>query len=144
MGYIVGTGNELTGKRSLDLGILFGLLSSATTAIHAIVIKTSMNVCSGTLDLVYYNNLLSTICCLPVIVAAGEFPVFLRMFESLPFESTGQLTGEQLASSSELKNFLIGGFATGLVGFMINVAGFLQIKVTSPVTHMISSAVRGV
>ena len=32
----------------------------------------------------------------------------------------------------------------GIFGYLINVAGFLQIKVTSPVTHMISSALRGV
>jgi GDP-fucose transporter C1 len=35
-------------------------------------------------------------------------------------------------------------FSQGFVGFLINIAGFLQIKVTSPVTHMVSSAVRGV
>ena len=32
----------------------------------------------------------------------------------------------------------------GFVGFLINIAGFLQIKVTSPVSHMVSSAIRGV
>ena len=32
----------------------------------------------------------------------------------------------------------------GFFGFLINLAGFLQIKVTSPVTHMVSSAARGV
>ena len=31
-----------------------------------------------------------------------------------------------------------------MFGFLICIAGFLSIKVTSPVTHMISSAVRGV
>ncbi len=34
--------------------------------------------------------------------------------------------------------------AQGIVGFLICVAGLLSIKVTSPVTHMFSSAVRSV
>lgn len=32
----------------------------------------------------------------------------------------------------------------GVFGFLICIAGFVSIKVTSPVTHMISAAVRGV
>ena len=35
-------------------------------------------------------------------------------------------------------------FIQGLFGYLINVAGFLQIKMTSPLSHMISAAVRGV
>lgn len=31
-----------------------------------------------------------------------------------------------------------------MFGFLIGIAGFLSIKVTSPVSHMISAAVRGV
>jgi GDP-fucose transporter C1 len=32
----------------------------------------------------------------------------------------------------------------GLLGFLMNIASLLSIKVTSPITHMVSSAVRGV
>lgn len=32
----------------------------------------------------------------------------------------------------------------GSVGFLMSIASLLSIKVTSPITHMISSAVRGV
>jgi GDP-fucose transporter C1 len=32
----------------------------------------------------------------------------------------------------------------GSVGFLLSIAGVLSIQVTSPITHMISSAVRGV
>jgi solute carrier family 35 (GDP-fucose transporter), member C1 len=39
---------------------------------------------------------------------------------------------------------LIRGGGQGVLGYLVNVAGFLQIKVTSPVTHMIASALRGV
>jgi GDP-fucose transporter C1 len=44
----------------------------------------------------------------------------------------------------EFTTFLYGTAITGLFGFLINLAGFLSIKVTSPVSHMISAAVRGV
>ena len=34
--------------------------------------------------------------------------------------------------------------AQGSVGFLLSIATILSIKVTSPITHMVSSAVRGV
>jgi GDP-fucose transporter C1 len=39
---------------------------------------------------------------------------------------------------------LIAGVPQGCFGFLIGVAGLLSVKVTSPVTHMTSSAARGV
>jgi len=47
-------------------------------------------------------------------------------------------------SPGSFRTFLIGIVVTGFFGFLINIAGFLQIKVTSPISHMISSAFRGV
>ena len=32
----------------------------------------------------------------------------------------------------------------GVIGFLMSIASLLSIKVTSPITHMVSSAVRGV
>jgi solute carrier family 35 (GDP-fucose transporter), member C1 len=32
----------------------------------------------------------------------------------------------------------------GVIGFLMSLASLLSIKVTSPITHMVSSAVRGV
>lgn len=32
----------------------------------------------------------------------------------------------------------------GVLGFLMSIASLLSIKVTSPITHMVSSAVRGV
>jgi len=40
--------------------------------------------------------------------------------------------------------FAWGNFVTGVFGFLISVAGILSVKVTSPVTHMFSSAARSV
>ncbi|CAG8600145.1 2869_t:CDS:2 [Diversispora eburnea] len=106
IGFIVGVSSERLTVTML--GTLFGVLSSVSTALHAIVIKKSLEVVKGnTMELVYYNNILSIFAFTPLI-------------------------------------FLFNEQTEGFFGFLINIAGFLQIKVTSPVTHMISSAFRGV
>lgn len=141
LGYFVGVLSEDAVYRlSFDSGLLFGLLSSFTTALHAIVIKRSIqHTRGGILDLVYRNNLLSLLLCIPVVILCGEVGPAYKMF-------TGQLVDTKISSSASntLHSFWIGVLVTGGVGFLINLAGFLQIKVTSPTTHMISSAVRGV
>ena len=56
------------------MGVFFGIISSITTALHAIVIKKSMEVVKGnTMDLVYLNNVWSAMALLPVLFLAGEY-----------------------------------------------------------------------
>ncbi|KAJ3102674.1 hypothetical protein HDU97_000371 [Phlyctochytrium planicorne] len=134
-------------------GVMLGVLSSVTTAGHAIVIKLNLESVKGsTLDLVYYNNLLSAILILPVVVLSGELGVLGNLIYSeitsgttvgLASDADGSLDGFDPAKKS-LQTLLLGGIITGFFGFLINVAGFFQIKVTSPLSHMISSAFRGV
>lgn len=81
------------------------------------------------MDLVYYNNLLSAVLLAPLVFLSGESTTVLEMVA---------------LGGPPLKTFITGATITGLFGFLICIAGFLSIKVTSPVTHMISSAVRGV
>jgi len=83
------------------------------------------------MDLVYYNNLMSSIFLVPVMIASGE----LGRIWATPIEGVEPLFDH---------TFWVGALVTGFFGFLINIAGTLQIAVTSPVTHMISSAVRGV
>ncbi|KDE07982.1 hypothetical protein MVLG_01687 [Microbotryum lychnidis-dioicae p1A1 Lamole] len=111
------------------IGITLGVLSSVTTSVHAIVVKRSLAIVSDTLDLAYYSNLLSALVILPFVLVSGEIWVVLDM-------ATGQSTG--------LGTFITGAAVTGLFGFLICIAGFLSIKVTSPISHMVSAAVRGV
>jgi len=114
------------------LGVTFGILSSITTALQAVVIKRSLDVVKGNaMDLAWYNNLLSSVIMIPCIFLAGEVPDVLDLFLG---------AGNEKA----LSTFIYGSAITGLFGFLICIAGFLSIKITSPVTHMISSAVRGV
>ncbi|KAG9025526.1 hypothetical protein FRB95_010075 [Tulasnella sp. JGI-2019a] len=112
------------------LGVTFGILSSATTALQAVVIKRSLDVVKGNaMDLAWYNNLLSAVVMIPCVMVAGETPDITEMF---------------FGQGKALNAFIWGSMITGVMGFLICIAGFLSIKITSPITHMISSAVRGV
>lgn len=54
----------------------------------------------------------------------------------------GEVTEFLLKSQSgqwDWSTFAWGNLVTGVVGFLISIAGILSVKVTSPVTHMFSS-----
>jgi len=73
LGFFIGV--FLDGTEVSLIGIFFGVVSSAITATHSVVIKQSLNVVNGSaLLLSWYTNLLSAIVLIPVIVFAGEAP----------------------------------------------------------------------
>ncbi|KAL8283616.1 hypothetical protein RQP46_005411 [Phenoliferia psychrophenolica] len=130
-GFLLGVSSERISASSI--GVALGVASSITTSVHAIVVKHSLPIVNGsTLDLVYYQNLLSAIVILPFVLLSGEGFVVWDM-------ALG--AGD---NKGALGTFLTGAAVTGVFGFLICIAGFLSIKVTSPVSHMISAAVRGV
>lgn len=113
------------------LGPLSGLASSFGTAVHSIMIKSSLDIFEGsTMELVWWNNVYSVIGLIPLVVLTGELSAFSALLQE--------------ANPAALTTFIQGSIITGVFGFLINIAGTLQIQVTSPVTHMVSSAVRGV
>ncbi|OZJ04403.1 hypothetical protein BZG36_02396 [Bifiguratus adelaidae] len=155
LGFFVGVNGEAYNKigSTSALGVFYGVFSSATTAFHAIVIKKSLDIVGDTMDLVYYNNLLSSFALLPILIMTGEHWTVLSMFFGSSSYDDTEVFGDESATmavaalgtdATSVRTFIIGALVTGFFGFLINIAGFLQIKVTSPVTHMISSAVRGV
>ncbi|KAL4072165.1 hypothetical protein J3A83DRAFT_4239497 [Scleroderma citrinum] len=121
------------------LGITFGIMSSAITAVHSVVIKKSLDFVHGSaMHLSWYTNLLSAVLMIPLIFLAGEGPaIFDLFFGPSPLVP---ISGELSAFST----FIWGSLITGSVGFLMSLASVLSIKVTSPITHMVSSAVRGV
>ncbi|KAI8846756.1 hypothetical protein BC829DRAFT_363340 [Chytridium lagenaria] len=144
-GFIVGSFMEKTEVHISSYGILIGVLSSVTTAAHAIIIKLNLEVVRGsTMDLVYLNNLLSAAVLAPLLVISGETK-YLRMLWQSPMGIDRMTDANPSYSSDEnrLLTLIAGGVASGLFGFLINIAGIFQIKVTSPLSHMISSAFRG-
>ncbi|KAG2347033.1 hypothetical protein BDR05DRAFT_1057087 [Suillus weaverae] len=137
LGFVVGV--FLDSVPMVLAGVGFGVASSAITAVHSVVIKKSLDVVKGSaMNLSWYTNLFSAVVMIPIIVFAGEIPAITDLFFGagvVPKE------GEQL---SDLQTFVWGSFITGALGFMMSLASLLSIKVTSPITHMVSSAVRGV
>lgn len=114
------------------LGVLFGIGSSITTSLHAIAIKKSLEYVNGSsIGLVYYNNVLSLVAMTPIVLLSGEMSFVSRKLQE----------GNELSAFNQL---LIGVAVTGVFGFLVNIAGFLQISHTSPATHMVSGAARGV
>jgi len=128
VGFMVGVSSEKMSSVSY-IGIILGVCSSVTTAGHAIVVKRSLPVVNGSaMDLAYYSNFLSAFIMAPAAVLA----------------ETGAVVTLFSEGGKTFRTFWVGGLVTGVFGFLICIAGFVSIKVTSPVTHMISAAVRGV
>jgi len=120
------------------IGVAFGVASSTITATHSVVIKQSLNVVNGsTVLLSWYTNLLSVFVLAPVILVfeSGNAMKLLYNVDELVTKP---------GAMSPLRTFVLGSLLTGAVGFMMSLASLLSIKVTSPITHMVSSAVRGV
>ncbi|KAA1474421.1 hypothetical protein DENSPDRAFT_931641 [Dentipellis sp. KUC8613] len=127
-GFFIGV--FLDGTKVSTLGVFFGVASSLTTAFHAVVIKRSLDVVGGSaLNLSWYNNLLSAVVLAPCVVLVGEGPAVMALL-------SGQGAG--------LGTLFWGSFITGGLGFLMSIASTLSIKITSPITHMVSSAIRGV
>jgi GDP-fucose transporter C1 len=134
-GFFVGV--FLDGTAVSMTGIGFGVASSLITAIHSVVIKKSMDVVGGSaIAFAWYSNLLAMFVLAPVIILAGEGPDVMQLF----FDPSPVLKD----GASPLSTFLWGTAITGIFGFLMSIAAMLSIKVTSPITHMVSSAVRGV
>ncbi|KAG1754888.1 uncharacterized protein EDB91DRAFT_1095992 [Suillus paluster] len=113
-----------------SLSLFYGFLSSLFIAFHAVLIKSSLPYChNSTIQLAYWTNLGSAIFLFPFVLLHRE----LSTFEDLIHDSNW-----------DGNMFLWGSIVTGVFGFLLCVAGLLSIKVTSPITHMFSSATRSV
>lgn len=98
------------------------------TAVHAVMIKSAQKHVEGNsiIGLAYWTNLIGVGAVAPWIIFNGEIGRLAK------------LQGEGLMV------FVVGSAVTGFFGWLLCVAGLLSIKVTSPVTHMFSSAARSV
>ena len=71
VGFFVGV--FLDGTHVSTLGIVFGVASSLMTALHAVVMKRSLDVVGGSaLHLSWYSNLLSAMVLAPCVLFVGE------------------------------------------------------------------------
>jgi GDP-fucose transporter C1 len=123
-GFIVAVSGELKQAKFSVFGLGAGVVASLINALNAQIIKRSfVNDQFSAIDLVFYNNIYSMLAVLPLALAYEGVKVF---------------------QTSDWKTFVFAAAITGVLGFLINYAGFLQIQVTSPVTHCVSCGSRGV
>ncbi|EMD41918.1 hypothetical protein CERSUDRAFT_110473 [Gelatoporia subvermispora B] len=112
------------------LSIVYGILSSFFIAVHSVLIKFSLpHAHNSTIQLAYWQNLGSAVFLAPFILFQGEYGKLVELMRN-PSWNGGV--------------FAWGSIVTGIFGFLLCVAGLLSIKVTSPITHMFSSAARSV
>jgi GDP-fucose transporter C1 len=106
------------------VALFYGSFSALMTAIHAVLVKSAHDIVgtNSVIKLAYWSNLLSALFLIPCILLNGEI---------------GSIWSEK---GRDWSFFILGSAVTGLFGFFLCMAGLLSIKVTSPITHMFSSA----
>ncbi|KII94082.1 hypothetical protein PLICRDRAFT_36320 [Plicaturopsis crispa FD-325 SS-3] len=133
IGFLLGVAPSALVPSSISpslLSLFYGFLSSLFIAFHAVLIKSSLPHCNNsTIQLAYWTNLGSAAFLAPAVFLHGE----ITIVQELSFDPAW-----------DGRMFLWGSLITGVFGFLLCVAGLLSIKVTSPITHMFSSAARSV
>ncbi|KAG9034483.1 hypothetical protein FRB95_013159 [Tulasnella sp. JGI-2019a] len=149
IGFFVGIVPKSTSSRTEApaMSLIWGVLSSLMTAVHAVLIKRSLSfVDNSAIQLAYWTNASAALILLPFVLFNGEVStVWSRMTFVEPLGSAvGSASAGEVTEAWDWHTFVAGCLITGVVGFLLCVAGVLSIKVTSPITHMFSSACRSV
>ncbi|KAJ7170958.1 hypothetical protein C8R46DRAFT_179637 [Mycena filopes] len=112
------------------LGLFCGCMSSFVLAVHAVLKKSALvHVGQSALTLSYYGNMFMSVGLIPCLIAHGELGVIRARYNNV---------------NTEWRTFVIGSLVTGVFGFLLGISHTLSIKVTSPITHMFSSAAKGI
>ncbi|KAJ7773432.1 hypothetical protein B0H16DRAFT_1512328 [Mycena metata] len=112
------------------LGLFCGCMSSFVLSVHAVLKKPALaHIGQSALALSYYGNLFSTTALLPCLILHGELGILRARYYDV---------------DAEWWTFIVGCLVTGFFGFLLGIWHSLSIKVTSPITHMFSSAAKGV
>lgn len=108
-------------------GLFLGVGSSFTTAVESVVVKKFLGKGDeGMWQLVWMSSVMQLVLYVPILTISGETTL--------------------LAATTPLvfSQFVRAAIMTGFASFLLTLATFLQISVTSPTTHMIVTAARGV
>ncbi|KAK7052428.1 TPT domain-containing protein [Favolaschia claudopus] len=110
--------------------LLYGSMSSLLLALHAVLKKPALgHVGNSVINLSYFGNMFSSVSMLVCTVLHGELGVLHTRLND---------------PSMNWTPFIVGSIVTGFFGFLLGIANSLSVKVTSAVTHMFSSAAKGV
>ncbi|WVR08830.1 hypothetical protein IAU60_005888 [Kwoniella sp. DSM 27419] len=141
IGFVIGSAAKLTESKSsmgiFDLGFVLGILSTFTTAAETIVVK----IYAPKLPIfraVYTTSLVGFIAFTALSYASGGFDDFSRLVDTARMAS---ITGVGGPTFAQVVSAIL---VSGVAYYLVSLAAVLQITVTTPVTHTISTAVRGV
>jgi GDP-fucose transporter C1 len=143
-GFGIGMISDMNKMLTSSRGLVLGVGSSMTTAIESIVVKRFVGARAketgeGVIQMVWMSNVIAIGLYVPVLLFSGELSN--PAIQALLFSSKD--VGSSLLGSKNT-DFLWTCTLTGLCSFLLTLATFLQIRITSPVTHMIVTAARGV
>jgi len=128
VGYVIGAIGKITDYSKLDIslyGLLFGLLSSAFVSLNSIYVKQKLSVVrDNQWVLLIYNTVLAILLMFILALFTGELSEALAVDFLFDIGFVSMMT------------------FSGLCGFLINIAFFLQIKYTSPLTNTISGTAK--
>lgn len=127
VGFLGATLGELSTSFALSFpGVIFGVLSSVFVALFSIYQKKSLPIVND--DewlLLWYNSFLSAIIMFPFVILEVVW---------LPPTAVASVAG--VAPLGLLVAI------SGVLGFLISIAGFMSVKITTPLTHTISTTVK--
>ncbi|KAG8714712.1 hypothetical protein FRC08_011542 [Ceratobasidium sp. 394] len=147
-GFLIGTSpSATTTSATAQAGLIYGALGALAIAVHAVLIGAALPIVNGSaLELAYWTNAGSALLLVPLILLNGEGGQVWGASQGV-YQSWASTTAQSTAVTSGEINwsvFIVGSLVTGVFGFLLCVATLISIKVTSPVTHMFTSAVRSV
>jgi len=127
LGFLTGMISDVSKMLTSYRGMVLGIGSSFTTAVESVVVKRFLGKGDeGMWQLVFMSSTLQLLLYIPILMLSGELT------------SLAAMTPDAFAA------FLKAATMTGVANFLLTLATFLQISVTSPTTHMIVTAARGV
>eukprot|EP00761_Pharyngomonas_kirbyi_P012136 gb/GECH01012163.1/.p1 GENE.gb/GECH01012163.1/~~gb/GECH01012163.1/.p1 ORF type:complete len:324 (+),score=50.15 gb/GECH01012163.1/:1-972(+) len=122
IGYVVGSIGEM---KFSWLGLFFGVLASMFVSLNSIFVKKKLPAVKNDHWLLQlYNTAIAIVLLAPLVVLSGEASGIVQE------KSLGDLTFWGLMT------------ITAVVGYLINIAIFMQIKFTSPLTNNISGTAK--
>lgn len=125
IGFVLGSYGEMNFSWE---GVVYGVAASCFVALYGIFVKKKLAVVQDNeWVLLQYNTALATVVLLPIVYASGEFAF---------------LSDPEVAHLLTNWSFWLVMTITAITGFLINIAIFLQIKVTTSLTNTISGTAK--
>ncbi|KAI5777287.1 hypothetical protein EDC01DRAFT_679404 [Geopyxis carbonaria] len=140
-GFATGVVTDLQKMLTSYVGLALGVGSSFTTAVESVVVKRFVSKGDeGMWQLVWMSSTMQLALYIPLMLFSGEW----AQLQTLRLASQLHAGLEGAVDPAILPQFAKTVFLTGIASFLLTLATFLQISVTSPTTHMIVTAARGV